>query len=449
MAIYTIQAQIKSNAVCDKLSYKMKVYRYHNGQPQYALPLTGTTSFQSGYITQKHQSVDLKDDEAKALYILELQLYKDNGSGPQQLSGVMGTSIYCFGSSQEIQPSYVDYYETSSNTQQSSNGQINLLLNCISKKTRIFETTEHPQGDQYDPFTLEIITALIQKRLPALGGTSQSGQQSKLTLYLLKYSSDYPNQGTSSLCGAAAVFYCLQQDRPDLYRQIVLDLWNRGKTSLGDWMIKPSNGCCHPTEYFWPGGAPKVLPIDWITLASLRDTENTFTSYNSPDDEFSGITDASTIQSWFRKLGVDQLNNPVRTISSHEQKNHGYKDNYDKFSELAVFNDHIANGKHVLLLINASLLGNDCQTVTANHWIVGVKPLKLASSGIITNSMKLTVSVLDEEIEFECFSWGKIQTTADFRSNYNRNSSRSIKVSVTLKEFLSCFYNSMVFNRLL
>ena len=117
MAIYNIQTKIKSNAECEKLSYTMQVYRYHNGQKQDALSLTPITVFQSDYLTQEHQSVDLTDEEAKALYILELQLYKDNGKGAQPLTGIKGTCIYCFETTQEVQQSYIEYYETSASTQ--------------------------------------------------------------------------------------------------------------------------------------------------------------------------------------------------------------------------------------------------------------------------------------------------------------------------------------------
>ncbi|EKS4946902.1 hypothetical protein QB833_004559 [Salmonella enterica] len=174
------------------------------------------------------------------------------------------------------------------------------FISCISKRERVFESPEHPQNDPLDPFTLEIITSSIRKRLPVLGISSAQGQQSGFTGTVIQRSSPYPNQGWSSLCSAAAVFYCLQQDRPDLYRQIILDLWNRGETLLDNFSISPRNGCCHPTEFFVPDTPDsfKISPIDWITLASLRDSDGILT-YSSPEDKFSGITQASTVIKWF------------------------------------------------------------------------------------------------------------------------------------------------------
>lgn len=442
MAIYNIQTKIKSNAECEKLSYTMQVYRYHNGQKQDALSLTPITVFQSDYLTQEHQSVDLTDEEAKALYILELQLYKDNGKGAQPLTGIKGTCIYCFETTQEVQQSYIEYYETSASTQKKNGDKINQFMNFISKKTRIFEAPEHPQNDPLDPFTFEIITASIQKRLPALGVSSAQGQQSNVTRNVLQSTAAYPDQGESSLCGAAAVFYCLQQDRPDLYRQIALDLWNRGETCLRDWSIKPSEGCRHPKSFFYQNNTPQVSPIDWLTLASLRDSENIFKSYDSPDDQFSGITDESTIKKWFKRFDFKFITRSSQNSSSHGQVNHSYKDNYDKLHEISVLNNYLAKDKHVPILINASLLGSSCQTLTANHWIVGTKPLQLVNSGIITDNMTLTNSILSEEIIFECFSWGDKQTITNFRHVRNRS-------PATLKDFLGCFYGGIIYDHII
>jgi hypothetical protein len=53
----------------------------------------------------------------------------------------------------------------------------------------------------------------------------------------MNYSS-YPNQGWTSLCGPASFFYCLQMDRPDVYKQAVNELWLHGKTKIEFWIFR-------------------------------------------------------------------------------------------------------------------------------------------------------------------------------------------------------------------
>ncbi len=263
----------------------------------------------------------------------------------------------------------------------------------------------------------------------------------------------YPNQGWSSLCSAAAVFYCLQQDRPDLYRQIVLELGNRGETCLGNKVIKPREGCCHPKEYFVSNNADvlKVSPIDWITLASLRDSTGIF-PYDSPDDQFSGITDASTVIKWFGYFGAARLNKPWKSPASSRDNNYGFIDNHDKLYKIVELNNYLSNGKYAGVLINASLLGSDSQSLVANHWIVIVKPISLANGDKINESSDL-ILISSKEIKFECFSWGSVQDIPYFRNDYNinarKNNKKTINISPTLEQFMARFYDSLVFESIL
>lgn len=41
------------------------------------------------------------------------------------------------------------------------------------------------------------------------------------------------------MCGPAAFFYCLQQDRPDVYARPPGELWRYGKTKIGALTISP------------------------------------------------------------------------------------------------------------------------------------------------------------------------------------------------------------------
>ncbi|MDS1056736.1 hypothetical protein XB82_15035, partial [Acinetobacter baumannii] len=76
----------------------------------------------------------------------------------------------------------------------------------------------------------------------------------------------------------------LQKDRPDVYAQAAWELWRYGKTKIGELAISPGEGCKHPSGMFYTsGGKARILGLDWMTLAGLRDSENTVLSFDALD----------------------------------------------------------------------------------------------------------------------------------------------------------------------
>jgi len=110
------------------------------------------------------------------------------------------------------------------------------------------------------------------------------------------------NQGAASLCGPAAFFYCVLNYKPELYVQYVIDLFTTGKAHIGSLKVEPSLPC----RVYQPP-ADKIAPVDWIALASLRDSENTIMDYASADDTVAGITRPGTLASWFRDIGYQNV----------------------------------------------------------------------------------------------------------------------------------------------
>lgn len=71
-------------------------------------------------------------------------------------------------------------------------------------------------------------------------------------------------------------------DRPDLYVKCVIDLWENGKAKIKNLSIKPSGNCKKPKSL--GDDRNKINGVDWITLASLRDSENIAFSYEEVTD---------------------------------------------------------------------------------------------------------------------------------------------------------------------
>jgi len=184
------------------------------------------------------------------------------------------------------------------------------------------------------------------------------------------------DQFKASLCGPAAFFYCLLEEHPELYAQYVIDLYTSGEARIKSLHVKPSSGC---RAYAPP--PTKIHPVDWIALASLRDSENSLFDYSSADDTAAGITMPHTLADWFRKAGFAGVRNNTNSYFLKGRR---------EIEECA--RDFDAN-RRVCLFINMQMLEMFTQSEhswTANHWVVLTKRPRMANGAI----------------QFAVYSWG-------------------------------------------
>ncbi|HYF09899.1 MAG TPA: hypothetical protein VD970_19955 [Acetobacteraceae bacterium] len=88
---------------------------------------------------------------------------------------------------------------------------------------------------------------------------------------------DLIHQQESSLCGPAAFLKAVAEDMPDVYARYVINLFKTGRGRIGTLDVKPSADC---RRGYYKGA--RIAPVDWIALASLRDSENLVLDYDSP-----------------------------------------------------------------------------------------------------------------------------------------------------------------------
>lgn len=383
MTIYNISTYIKTKTDPKYIVYEMELYKIDDkGNKVYALKSTGKQNLQADKRTSVHSSLDISDPENTS-YILELNLFHKIGNDeyevlPEPMTAIIPLKGFLtpdkkWGLSREF-----EYNETTEKTQ---NGHVFIYSVKVSFKSRAFEAKEHPAGDPLDPFSKEEIEKGLQLRLAKM---------------------DYPNQDQAMLCGPAAFFYCLLIDRPDLYKQMVKELWESGKTKIGTLKLEPSYDCRHPKNFFdynnTLGYSPKVPAIDWITLASLRDTENGFFDYDSPDDLIPGITTAGDLKTWFKKAGAEIVYEINTKIINHIT---GPKLTLKDFCHL---NSYVRKDTHVVMLITSRMFDTRVSIATKNHWIVWTDKLKLINGYEVTEQTLLT-----ELVQLECFSWGNVK----------------------------------------
>ena len=203
-------------------------------------------------------------------------------------------------------------------------------------------------------------------------------------------------QRGSSLCGPAAVMFCVASRSPEMYVQYVMDLYDQGQAQFGTLTVKPGDAC---RNY-----KPKLIdPVDWIALASLRDSDNRYMSYAAVENEAAGITLPAKVAGWFRAAGYRQIHNRTQVFG-------GMMQNDDEILQALSAR---RQGCDVCLFINAKMLDSmDSMSLIPDHWIV------------LTKSIRLDLK--KREIALEIFTWGDIQNlpetgTAnldDFLKNY-------------------------------
>jgi hypothetical protein len=189
--------------------------------------------------------------------------------------------------------------------------------------------------------------------------------------------------------------------------RLVMDLYDKGMATLGTaktgtMTIKPSLGFRNEE----PPSDSVTPTVDWITLGSLRDSENWLFEYHLKEDPFirasiltrlsdvikhavEGIRGYSTpgdLENWFRKVGYTRITNRASTIGSEDWQNAVHA------------NAMLTQGHHVCLLIDADVLKCDTLDSTSlfpNHWVV------------LTSEIKI---VPHDSVQFTVFTYGNGRT---------------------------------------
>ena len=187
-------------------------------------------------------------------------------------------------------------------------------------------------------------------------------------------------QGAASLCGPAAMMFNYASDWPVAYVRFAIDMYEKGKANLGRLLIKPGSDV---RDYSPPRS---ISPVDWLTMASIRDSENWFLDFDDTGriSDMAGITLPSEMEQWMRKAGYSD----VRENTNISRFNKGI----DTVNEA---NRLIDKGYRVCLFISANMAEYDEQedkgSVMSMHWVVLLEKIQV-SNGLV---------------KAKIFTWGK------------------------------------------
>ncbi|MBR0869398.1 hypothetical protein JQ633_03440 [Bradyrhizobium tropiciagri] len=167
-------------------------------------------------------------------------------------------------------------------------------------------------------------------------------------------------QGDANLCGPAAFLFNLLSDQPGEYAKYTMDMYENGAAKIHRFLIKPSGAL---RAYALPAGA--VDPVDWLTMSSLRNSEDWFIHFDSTDGTLSGATTQMELAWWFDQAGYTGIKEDAN-IARHQRDT----DNMDEASRL------YSAGYRVCLLIDDQMLYASKQTKSGSvvlrdrHWVV-------------------------------------------------------------------------------
>ena len=189
-------------------------------------------------------------------------------------------------------------------------------------------------------------------------------------------------QAGSSLCGPTVFIRRIAATDPVAYVTFVIDLYLSGQANLGDLKVKAGSDL----RDYDPGTL--IAPVDWIPIASIRDSENWFFDYQDVNDATAGITMPSAIEGWFRKVGYRDIVNQTNVLFNKGE------DTLRQASELWT------KDYWVCLFINAEMLSYDSKkdhsshshSLTPDHWVA------------LTSAVDISAD--KTSVKFTVFSWG-------------------------------------------
>ena len=164
------------------------------------------------------------------------------------------------------------------------------------------------------------------------------------------------SQGKSSLCGPAAFFFTLLKIRPDIYVELVIELYTNGKATFKDLKLESSQS------------AKKLKPVtlrevDWLLLSSIKP------KYDHPDEQFDGITLPGKLKKWFTDAGFTDVVDNTNLMS-----NKGLE------TLLKAQNDY-SSGYTICLFVDADIFypfkHKAGSSFFPNHWVVMNSDVKM------------------------------------------------------------------------
>jgi hypothetical protein len=199
------------------------------------------------------------------------------------------------------------------------------------------------------------------------------------------------NQGGSMLCGPAAFAFDLAKSDPVSYVKAVINLYTGGTAVIGSLLLQPAK------DLIFNRFAGGIQAVDWILLASLRDSSNWFFDVENVDDMLSGATLPLTMTTWLQRVGYTQVVNRTNVWFTKD------------FQNVREANDYRSKGYRIFMFINSNMLYASRRanpSLAPDHWIMLQSQIHIAGPPL--DSLR-TVSL-------DVYSWGETTSLPNTRA---------------------------------
>lgn len=231
------------------------------------------------------------------------------------------------------------------------------------------------------------------------------------------------NQGAASLCGPNAFMTCVAARHPNAYASYLIQLWKHGEAYLGGLKVTPSAKCLSASVVSSSGGKGEAIrAIDWMALASLRDSSNKFFNYDHFSDQMGGITLPESLAGWFKSTLFGSAVNKTSISSPRSIEN------------LQSAQREFTANKSVCLFISTKVTkGSFKIQATPNHWVVLSQPIKLDGKPLHSYTLSQLEENIDKPIEVYVMTWGYPNGRYPLHGRHSQK-------TLSLKDFLNFYY---------
>jgi hypothetical protein len=152
------------------------------------------------------------------------------------------------------------------------------------------------------------------------------------------------DQGVAALC-------CVLNYKPELYVQYVIDLFTTGRARIGSLEVKPGMAC----RVYKPP-KDKIAAVDWVALASLRDSYNAILDVASIDDDIAARSRQGEVAKWFRQIGYAGVRDDSNIFISKGRK------------EIEALDRDARASRDVCLFVHTNILYDVKNKLNSHYW---------------------------------------------------------------------------------
>ncbi|MEO8516465.1 MAG: hypothetical protein ABI426_06965 [Flavobacterium sp.] len=252
------------------------------------------------------------------------------------------------------------------------------------------------------------------------------------------------DQGNTSLCGMASLFYLLAKKDGKGYIKLTKELLRTGEYKYNDYIIMPHENAqiMYSANPYKDKDYPKLPEVDWLTLACVRSKESSFFGkllYKGKKGQDAEAINWPTLMKPLSKtlLGYTDVKMDYYKVNKSYLRDFFGSDEKLRILEKDI-NADFKNGYEICLLIDGSMVAYQAEAnyslddFSEYHWVVYEGGLKML------NAKKIIETDYDEvtDIEFNVFTWGSLRNdTID-----SKKSKKMPKIKLTKNQFRSNYY---------